>query len=66
LAWPWVRGQGPWQRRLEEIGGIKSLAFGRFGEMGGGLKALLAGMAKRGADEMADQYLIGMAENYKK
>ena len=28
-------GQGPWQRRrLEEIGGIKPLAFGQFGEMG--------------------------------
>jgi hypothetical protein len=26
-------GQGPWQRRLEEIGGIKPLAFGQFGEM---------------------------------
>jgi hypothetical protein len=51
-------GQGPWQRRLEEIGGIKPLAFGEFGEMGPGLEALLAGMAKRGADEMADRYLI--------
>jgi hypothetical protein len=29
-------GQGPWQRRLEEIGGIKPLAFGEFGEMGPG------------------------------
>jgi hypothetical protein len=44
-------GQGPWQRRLEEIGGIKPLAFGQFGEMGPGLEALLASMAKRGADE---------------
>jgi hypothetical protein len=51
-------GQGPWQRRLEEIGGIKPLAFGQFGEMGPGLEALLASMAKRGADEMADRYLI--------
>jgi hypothetical protein len=52
-------GQGPWQRRLEEIGGIKPLAFGQFGEMGPGLEALLAAsMAKRGADEMADRYLI--------
>jgi hypothetical protein len=32
----------PWQRRLEEIGGIKPLAFGQFGEMGPGLEALLA------------------------
>jgi hypothetical protein len=53
-------GQGPWQRRIEEIGGIKPLAFGQFGEMGPGLglEALLARMAKRGADEMADRYLI--------
>ena len=34
-----VMGQGPWQRRLEEIGGIKPLAFGQFGEMGPGLEA---------------------------
>jgi hypothetical protein len=33
---------GPWQRRLAEIGGIKPLAFGQFGEMGPGLEALLA------------------------
>jgi hypothetical protein len=45
-------GQGPWQRRPEEIGGIKPLAFGQFGEVGPGLEALLARMAKRGADEM--------------
>jgi hypothetical protein len=25
--------QGPWQQRLAEIGGIKPLAFGQFGEM---------------------------------
>jgi hypothetical protein len=31
-----VMGQGPWQRRLEEIGGIKPLAFGQVGEMGPG------------------------------
>jgi hypothetical protein len=55
-------GQGPWQRRLEEIGGIKPLAFGQFGEMGPGLKALLASKAKRGADEMADRYLIENCE----
>jgi hypothetical protein len=24
-------GQGPWQRRLDEIGGITPLAFGQFG-----------------------------------
>jgi hypothetical protein len=52
-------GQGPWQRWLEEIGGIKPLAFDQFdGEMGPSLEALLASMAKRGADEMADRYLI--------
>jgi hypothetical protein len=54
-------GQGQRQRRLEEIGGINPLAFGQFGEMGPGLEALLASIAKRettGADEMADRYLI--------
>jgi hypothetical protein len=56
-------GQGPWQRRLEEIGGIKPLVFGQFGEMGPGLEALLASTAKRGAErpmryEMADRHLI--------
>jgi hypothetical protein len=58
LAWPWARGRGS-ARRLEEVGGsIKPLAFGQFGEMGPGLEALLASMVKRGADEMADRYLI--------
>jgi hypothetical protein len=28
-------GQGPWQRRLKEIRGIKPLAFGQFGEIDG-------------------------------
>jgi hypothetical protein len=55
-------GHGPWQQQLAEIGGkslgIKPLAFGQFGEMGPGLEALLASVAKRGADEMADRYLI--------
>jgi hypothetical protein len=56
-------GQGPWQRRLEEIGGIKPLAFGQFGEMPWGPASrrslLLASVAKRGApDEMADRHLI--------
>jgi hypothetical protein len=49
---------GPWQQRLAEIGGIKPLAIGQFGEMGPGLEALLGSVAKRGADEMADRYLI--------
>jgi hypothetical protein len=34
------------------------LAFDQFGEMGPGLEVLLASVAKRGADEMADRYLI--------
>jgi hypothetical protein len=45
-------GQGPRQQS------INPLAFGQFGEMRPGLEALLAGVAKRGADEMADWYLI--------
>jgi hypothetical protein len=50
------RGSGG--SRRSEVGGIKPLAFGQFGEMGPGLEAPLASMAKRGADEMADRYLI--------
>jgi hypothetical protein len=59
-----VDGQGPgaladyWQRRLEGVGGTKPLACGQFGEMGPGLEAPLASVTKRGADEMADRYLI--------
>jgi hypothetical protein len=53
---------GPWQQRLAEIGGIKPLAFGQFGEMGPGLEALLASVAKRGVGEMADRYLIENCE----
>ena len=54
----WMAPHGPWQQRLAEIGGIKPLAIGQFGEMGPGLEALLGSVAKRGADEMADRYLI--------
>jgi hypothetical protein len=55
-------GHGPWQRRLAETGGIEPLAFGQFGGVGPGLEALLAGVAKRGADEMAGRYLIESRE----
>jgi hypothetical protein len=49
---------GPWQQRPAEIGGIEPLAFGQFGQMGPSLEARLADVAKRGADEMTDRYLI--------
>jgi hypothetical protein len=45
-------------RRDRRVSSRWPLAFGQFGEMGPGLEAPLASMAKRGADEMADRYLI--------
>jgi hypothetical protein len=59
LAWPWVRGRGSGGGSPRRSGVIKPLAVGQFEEMGPGLfETLLAGMAKRGADELADRYLI--------
>jgi hypothetical protein len=56
--------QGDWgpEWQTDEVRGqpqgTPPLAFGQFGEMGPGLEALLASVAKRGgADEMADLYL---------
>jgi hypothetical protein len=50
-------GQGPWQRRLEEVGGTKPLVFCQFGEMGPGLEApLLVSVAKRGRSSWGAGY----------
>jgi hypothetical protein len=32
---------GPWQRQLNELGGVKPLAFGQYGELGPGFEQLL-------------------------
>jgi hypothetical protein len=36
---------GPWQRHLNELGGVKPLAFGRYGELGPGFEQLLDQLA---------------------
>jgi hypothetical protein len=49
---------GSWQRQLNELGGVKPLAFGQYGELGPGFEQLLDQLAEEGADEAAKQYLI--------
>jgi hypothetical protein len=52
---------GPWQRQLNELGGVKPLAFGQYGELGpGGFEQLLDQLAEGVADEAeaANRYLI--------
>ena len=49
---------GPFQRRLQEIGGVKPLVFGQFGELSDGLEVLLDDIAARGADQAAARYLL--------
>jgi hypothetical protein len=36
---------GPWQRHLNELGGVKPLAFGQYGELGPGFEQLLDQLA---------------------
>jgi hypothetical protein len=52
---------GPWQRQLNELGGVKPLAFGQYGELGPGFEQLLVQLAEEageGADEAAKRHLI--------
>jgi hypothetical protein len=49
---------GPWQRQLNELGGVKPLAFGQYGELGPGFEQLLDQLSEEGADEAAKRYLI--------
>jgi hypothetical protein len=49
---------GPWQRQLNELGGVKPLAFGQYGELGPGFEQLLDQLAEKGANEAAKRYLI--------
>jgi hypothetical protein len=49
---------GPWQRQLNELGGVEPLAFGQYGELGPGCEQLLDQLAEEGADEAAKRYLI--------
>jgi hypothetical protein len=48
---------GPWQRQLNELGGVKPLAFGQHGELGPGFEQLLDQLAEESADEAARRYL---------
>jgi hypothetical protein len=49
---------GPWQRQLNELGGVKPLAFGQYGELGPGFEQLLLDqLAEEGADEAVKRYL---------
>jgi hypothetical protein len=41
-----------------ELGGVKPLAFGQYGELGPGFEQLLDQLAEEGADEAAKRYLI--------
>jgi hypothetical protein len=49
---------GPWQRQLNELGGVKPLAFAQYGELGPGFEQLLDQLAEEGTDEAAKRYLI--------
>jgi hypothetical protein len=44
-----------WQ--LNELDGVKPLAFGQYGELGPGFEQLLDQLAEEGADEAATRYL---------
>jgi hypothetical protein len=46
---------GPWQRQLNELGGVKPLAFGQYGELGPGFEQLLDQLVEEGADEAANR-----------
>jgi hypothetical protein len=44
--------------KSEELGEVKPLAFGQYGELGPGFEQLLDQLAAEGADEAAKRYLI--------
>jgi hypothetical protein len=48
---------GPDQRQLNELGGVKPLAFGQYqyGELGPGFEQLLDQLVEEGADEAASK-----------
>ena len=49
---------GPFQRRLQEIGGIAPLVFGQYGELSNGFECLIDTLAVKGCDQAADHYLL--------
>jgi hypothetical protein len=47
LGWLHRRwGRAPWQRQLNELGGVKPLAFGQYGELGPGFEQLVDQLAE--------------------
>ena len=44
---------GPFQRRLQEIGGIAPLVFGQYGELSASSEALVDTLAVKGCDQAA-------------
>ena len=48
----------PFQRRLQEIGGIAPLIFGQYGELSASFEALIDTLAIKGCDQAADRYLL--------
>ena len=53
---------GPWQRRLLELGGVRPLAFGQYGEWGAGFEELVRDIAEVGQEEAADRYMLASRE----
>ena len=49
---------GPFQRRLQEIGGIAPLVFGQYGELSGSFEELIDTLAVKGCDQAAEHYLL--------
>ena len=50
--------RGPFQRRLQEIGGITPLVFGQYGELSESFEGLIDTLAVKGCDQAADHYLL--------
>ena len=49
---------GPFQRRLQEIGGIAPLVFGQYGELSSSFESLIDTLAVKGCGQAADPYLL--------
>ena len=49
---------GPFQRRLQEVGGIAPLVFGQYGELSSSFESPIDTLAVKGCDQAADHYLL--------
>ena len=52
---------GPFQRRLQEIGGITPLVFGQYGELSASFEALIDTLAVKGCDQAAERCSVPAA-----